>query len=55
MVQKNLLILVKDIPRIDPIIKELNSLLEGSKIEVEQKEEVSETLAFIIRTKGKAI
>jgi hypothetical protein len=32
---ENLLILVKDVPRVDPIVKELTSLLEGSKIEPE--------------------
>lgn len=51
----NLMILVKDVPRVDPIVKELSQLLEGSKIEPDQKEQVSESLAFIIRTKGKAI
>lgn len=54
-VQENLLILVKDVPRVDPIVKELSQLLEGQKIEPDQKEQVSESLAFIIRTKGKAI
>jgi len=51
----NLMILVKDVPRVDPIVKELSQLLEGNKIEPDQKEQVSESLAFIIRTKGKAI
>lgn len=54
-VQENLILLVKDVPRVDPIVKELSQLLEGTKIEPDQKEQVSESLAFIIRTKGKAI
>lgn len=34
-VQENLLILVKDVPRVDPIVKELSQLLEGNKIEAD--------------------
>lgn len=32
-VMENLILLVKDVPRVDPIVKELTSLLEGSKID----------------------
>jgi hypothetical protein len=54
-VLENLVLLIKDVPRVDPIVKELSQLLEGTKIDAEQKEQVSESLAYIIRTKGKAI
>lgn len=50
-----LLLLVKDTPRVDPIVKELTSLIDSDKINGEQKMEVSEMLALIIRTKGKSI
>ena len=52
---ENLILLVKGVPRIDAIIKELNALVEGPKIDGESKIEVSELLALIIRAKGKAI
>jgi hypothetical protein len=55
MVIECLLLLVKDTPRVDPIVKELVSLLDSEKIDGEQKMEVSEMLALIIRTKGKSI
>lgn len=50
-----MILLVKGQPRVDPIVKELVALLDGSKIDGEQKELVSECLALIIRAKGKAI
>lgn len=50
-----MLLLVKGLPRVDPIIKELASLLDGPKIDGQQKQIVAETLALIIRAKGKAI
>lgn len=50
-----LLLLVSTTPRVDPIVKELISLLDSDKIDGEQKMEVSEMLALIIRTKGKSI
>jgi len=52
---ENLLLLVAQLPRIDPIVKDLASLLEGQKIDGDQKATVSECLALIIRFKGKAI
>ena len=55
IVIENLILLIKGVPRVDAIIKELNSLIEGSKVDGEQKIEVSECLALIIRAKGKAI
>jgi len=50
-----LLLLIKGLVRVDPVVKELNALLEGSKIDGEQKVNVSEALALVIRAKGKAI
>jgi len=55
LVIENLLLLVKTIPKVDPIVKELNSLLDGDKLEREAKIEVAEALAIIIRTNGKSI
>ena len=52
---ENLILLVQSLPRIDPIVKDLNALIDGTKIDGEQKETVSEALALIIRMKGKAI
>ncbi len=46
---------MKGLLRVDPIVKELCSLIESSKIEGKQKEQVSECLALIIRAKGKSI
>ena len=47
--------MIKGMPRMDPIMKELNSLVDGSKIDGEQKVEVSECLALVMRAKGKAV
>ena len=55
VVMDNLLLLVQSLPRIDPIMKDLNALIDGSKIDGDQKARVSEILALIIRVKGKAI
>lgn len=55
VVIENLILLVKGQPRVDPIVKELVALLDGSKIDGEQKELVSECLALLIRAKGKSI
>lgn len=55
LVIENLIILIKGMPRMDPIMKELNSLIDGSKIDGEQKIEVSECLALIMRAKGKNV
>ena len=54
-VVENLILLVKGVPRIDAIIKELNALVEGTKLDGESKVDASEILALIIRAKGKAI
>jgi hypothetical protein len=35
LVIENLIILIKGMPRMDPIMKELNSLIDGSKIDGE--------------------
>lgn len=42
-------------PKVDPIVKELTSQLDGDKIDGEQKVQVSLALALIIREKGKGI
>ena len=55
IIMENLLLLIQSLPRIDPIVKELNSLIDGVKIDGDQKTTVSECLALIIRQKGKAI
>lgn len=55
VVIENLILLVKGLPRVDPIVKELVSLLDGPKIDGQQKELVSECLALLIRAKGKSI
>lgn len=44
---------LKIAPKIDPIVKELTSMLEGDKIDSISKIEVSESLAVIIRISGK--
>lgn len=55
VVVENLLLLIKMTPKADPIVKELTSQLDGDKIDGEQKMQVSQALAFILREKGKAI
>jgi len=55
VVMDNLLLLVQSLARIDPIVKDLNALIDGTKIDGDQKTTVSECLALIIRVKGKAI
>jgi len=55
LVIENLLLLVKTIPKVDPIVKELNAMLEGEKLERESKIEVAEALAVIIKLHGKGI
>lgn len=55
MVIENLLLLVKITPKVDPIVKELVSLLEGDKLDKESKIEVAEALAIIIKIHGKSI
>ena len=55
IIMENLLLLIQNLPRIDPIVKELNALIDGVKIDGDQKTTVSECLALIIRQKGKAI
>ena len=55
IVIENLLLLVQSLPRIDPIVKDLNALIDGTKIDGDQKMSASECLALIIRLKGKAI
>lgn len=42
-------------PKADPIVKELTSQLDGDKIDGEQKIQVSQALAYILREKGKNI
>ena len=55
IVLENLVLLVASLPRIDPIVKDLNALVGGDKIDGDQKTSVSECLSLIIRLKGKAI
>jgi len=50
-----LLLLVNTTTRVDPIVKELTSLVDSDKIDGEQKMEVSEMLALVIRNKGSKI
>jgi len=55
VVMENMLLLIKGLPRIDPIVKELYALIDGAKIDGQQKEIVSECLALVIKLKGKQI
>jgi len=55
VVMDNLVLLVQSLPRIDPIVKDLNAIIDGNKLDGDQKTSVSECLALIIRVKGKAI
>lgn len=55
IVISNLLLLVGSLTRVDPIVKELNSLLDSQKIDNESKADVAVALALVIRIKGKAI
>lgn len=55
VVMENMLLLIKGLPRIDPIVKELVALIDGSKIDGQQKAIVAECLALIIKVKGKSI
>jgi len=51
----NIELLINTAPKVDPIVKELTALIESDKINGEQKIEVSEALALVIRGKGKVI
>jgi hypothetical protein len=55
VVVENLLLLIKLTPKIDPIVKDLTTQLDGDKTDGEQKVQVSLALALVIREKGKAI
>jgi len=55
VVIENLLLLIKMTPKADPIVKELASQLDGTKVDGEQKMQISLALAYIIREKGKTI
>jgi hypothetical protein len=55
VIVENILLLIKIVPKADPIVKELVSLLDGDKIDGDQKIDVSETLALVIRNNGKTI
>jgi hypothetical protein len=39
----------------DPIVKDLTGQLDGDKIDGEQKIQVSQALALVLREKGKAV
>jgi len=41
--------------KVDPIVKELATMIEGDKLDLVAKVEVSEILALIIRIYGKSI
>ncbi len=41
--------------KVDPIVKELATMIEGDKVDMVSKIEVSEALALIIRIYGKSI
>mmetsp|Transcript_34907 Transcript_34907/g.53570 ORF Transcript_34907/g.53570 Transcript_34907/m.53570 type:complete len:481 (-) Transcript_34907:50-1492(-) len=53
VVIENLLLLIKMVPKTDPIVKELTSQLDGTKADGEQKMQISHALALILREKGK--
>jgi hypothetical protein len=46
---------LKIAPKVDPIVKELASMIEGDKVDDVAKAEVAEVLAIIIRLNGKVI
>lgn len=52
---ENIELLINIAPKVDPIVKELTALIDSDKINGEQKIEVSEALALVIRVKGKVI
>lgn len=52
---ENLLLLVKMTAKADPIVKDLTAQLDGEKIDGEQKVQVSQALALVLREKGKAV
>ena len=43
------MLLIKITPKVDPIVKELSTLLEGDKLEKEAKVELAEVLALVLR------
>jgi len=55
VVVENLLLLIEGLPRVDPIVKELNALVDSQKIDNDQKANVSMALALVIRLKGEKI
>lgn len=46
---------LKIAPKVDPILKELSTMIEGDKVESNSKIEVAEILALIIRMNGKNV
>lgn len=50
-----LMIFLKIAPRIDPIVKDLSTMIDGDKIDNLSKIEASEVLVLIISSGGKAI
>lgn len=50
-----LVVFLKIAPKVDPIVKELTTMLEGDKLDNLSKIEVAESLAIIIRLNGKTI
>ena len=55
VVVENLLLLVKMTAKADPIVKDLAGQLDGDKVDGEQKVQVSQALALVLREKGKAV
>ena len=55
VVVENLLLLVKMTAKADPIVKDLAAQLDGDKVDGEQKVQVSQALALVLREKGKAV
>jgi len=49
------MIFLKIAPRIDPIVKDLSTMIDGDKIDNLSKIEASEVLVLIISSGGKAI
>jgi len=54
-VVSNLLLLVKLVPKCDPIVKELTTSLDQERVERESKTQVSEVLAYICKERGDKI
>jgi len=52
---EGLLLLIKIVPRIDPIVKDLLGHIESDKVDKEAQVEAAEALALILKSNGNKV